>query len=79
MNVTIRQYIKIAGQWIWIKPTLSGRIRVRFAVDQLPGNSYKFSEAYVLSVEIAQLPSALQEPVRTGMVAMFPESFNFTV
>jgi hypothetical protein len=75
--VTIQQASKLplGGR----KPPLTGRIRVRFAVDKLSANTYKFSEAHVLSVEIAQLPNSLQEPVRTAMVAMFPESFTFTV
>ncbi len=81
INVTVRQRVKSPlGRWISIK-SASGRIRVRFAVDKPSPNTYRFSEAYVLSVEgeIALLPNSLQGPVRTAMVAMFPDSFTFTV
>ena len=80
INVTIQQVYKVLfSSWTPIEPSLTGRIRVRFAVDKPSPNTYKFSEAEVLSVEIAQLPTSLQGPVRTTMEAMFPDSFTFTV
>jgi hypothetical protein len=80
IDVTIRQAYKVLfSTWTSIEPPLIGRIRVRFAVDKPSPNTYKFSEAEVLSVEIAQLPTSLQGPVRTAMTAMFPDSFTFTV
>lgn len=80
INTTVRQYVKGPnGRWISIAPALSGRIRVRFAVDSIPPSTYEFSELDVLAVEIYNLPSSLQEPVRTGIDAMFPDTFTFTV